>query len=153
MSPVAPPPHWREHAERAVMRGAALDRRIPPILLDSALSRVGAAAGTAFGFAWGSLWSTGRVRRRDGLWVFSGMPGWTFGRGGVCVGSCFLTGDREPDERVLTHERVHARQWRRYGLLMPVLYLMAGRDPLRNRFEIEAGLADGNYIPRRGARD
>jgi hypothetical protein len=31
---------------------------------------------------------------------------------------------------------------------MPVLYLLAGRDPLRNRFEIEAGLEDGNYILR-----
>ena len=31
---------------------------------------------------------------------------------------------------------------------MPVLYLAAGRDPLRNRFEIEAGLEDGNYVPR-----
>ena len=31
---------------------------------------------------------------------------------------------------------------------MPLLYLLAGRDPLRNRFEIEAGLEDGNYVPR-----
>ena len=31
---------------------------------------------------------------------------------------------------------------------MPLLYQLAGRNPLRNRFEIEAGLADGNYIPR-----
>ena len=30
---------------------------------------------------------------------------------------------------------------------MPLLYLVAGRDPLRNRFEIEAGLEDGNYVP------
>ena len=36
---------------------------------------------------------------------------------------------------------------------MPVLYLLAGRDPLRNRFEIEAGLEDGNYVPRQRARE
>jgi hypothetical protein len=33
-------------------------------------------------------------------------------------------------------------------MLMPILYSIAGRDPLQNRFEIEAGLADGNYLPR-----
>nr|WP_114588486.1 Fe-S oxidoreductase [Microbacterium arborescens] len=144
-----PPAGWRQRADAAVARGAAVDRLIPRMLLDSPISEFGARAGTAFGFVWGTLWSTGRVERRQGLWVFRGMPEWTFGRGGVCVGSCFLTGDREPSERILTHEAVHARQWRRYGLLMPLLYLIAGRDPLRNRFEIDAGLADGNYIPRR----
>jgi len=121
------------------------------VLLDSPLSRAGAAAATAFGFLWGGMWSTGRVRRRDGLYVFTGMPRWTFGRGGVCVGSCYLTHDR-PDARVLRHEAVHRRQWRRYGLALPVLYFLAGRDPLRNRFEIEAGLEDGNYLPRRARR-
>ncbi|MGN6125385.1 MAG: Fe-S oxidoreductase, partial [Humibacter sp.] len=28
----------------------------------------------------------------------------------------------------------------------PVLYLLAGRDPLNNRFEIEAGLEKGGYL-------
>ena len=104
--------------------------------------------GTAIGWAWGGLWSTGRVERRGELWVFRGLPSWAFKRGGVCVGGCYLTGDAAVSERVLAHEAVHARQWRRYGLLMPLLYLFAGRDPLRNRFEIEAGLEDGNYVPR-----
>lgn len=143
-----PPPDWRERADAAVRRGQQLDRFIPSPLLDSPLSRLGAAAGTAFGFAWGALWSTGRVTRRGELWVFTGMPGWTYGRGGVCVGSCFLTGDREPGPRLLAHESTHARQWRRYGILMPLLYLVAGRNPLRNRFEIEAGLIDGGYVRR-----
>ncbi|MBA8816581.1 hypothetical protein FHX48_001654 [Microbacterium halimionae] len=31
---------------------------------------------------------------------------------------------------------------------MPMLSALSGRDPLRNRFEIEAGLEDGNYVPR-----
>jgi hypothetical protein len=74
-----------------------------------------------------------------------------FGRGGVCVGGCFLTDSPRISDAVLRHEAVHARQWRRYGFLMPLLYLVAGRDPLTNRFEILAGLEDGNYVPRGAA--
>ena len=135
-------------AAAALARGRRADRRLPTVLLRSPISRLGYAWGTAIGWIWGGLWSTGRVERREGLWIFRGMPAWTFGRGGVCVGACYLTGPDAPDARVLRHEAVHKRQWLRYGFLMPVLYLCAGRDPLRNRFEIEAGLEDGNYLPR-----
>ncbi len=128
------------------MRGARLDHAIPGFLLDSPISLVGYWWGTSVGWVWGSLLSTGRVDRRGGLWVFTGMPNWAFGRGGVCVGGCFLTGSARVTDRVLRHEAVHAAQWRRYGFLMPLLYLLAGRDPLTNRFEILAGLEDGNYI-------
>lgn len=100
---------------------------------------------TAVGFVWGSIWSTGPVTRHKGLWVFRGMPKWAFGRGGSCVGSCYLT-DSNDAPRVLRHELVHRAQWRHYGLAMPVLYLFEGRNPLRNRFEIEAGLRDGGYV-------
>lgn len=149
MSPIAAPPAgWRAAAERAVVRGQRIDRLIPRFLLDSPVSRVGYWYGTTVGWVWGTLWSTGRVEKREGLWVFRGMPRWTFARGGVCVGGCFLTGDARVTERLLRHEAVHKRQWERYGLLMPFLYLLAGRDPLRNRFEIAAGLEDGNYLPR-----
>jgi hypothetical protein len=152
VSPIPqPPPGWRAAAERAVVRGRRIDARIPRLLLDSPVSRVGFWYGNAVGWLWGSLWSTGRIERRDGLWIFHGMPRWTFRRGGVCVGGCFLTGDSPVTDRLLRHEAVHAVQWRRYGMLMPLLYLLAGRDPLRNRFEIEAGLEDGGYLPR-GAR-
>ncbi len=109
------------------------------------LAGLGFACATAFGFAWGLIWSTGRVRRHEGLWVFTGLPKWAFGRGGVCVGSCYLT-DRNTRPSVLRHELVHREQWRHYGFAMPFLYLLAGRDPLRNRFEIEAGLRDGGYV-------
>lgn len=139
---------WRAEADRALARGRRVDRLLPSLLLDSPISGLGYAWGTAVGWVWGSLWSTGRVHRREGLWVFRGMPGWAFARGGVCVGGCFLTGDRDPSDAVLRHEAVHKRQWRRYGFLMPVLYLLAGRNPLRNRFEVEAGLEDGGYVPR-----
>lgn len=111
------------------------------------LARLGYWYATAVGFVWGSIWSTGRVRRTDGLWVFTGMPKWTFGRGGSCVGACYLTA-HNAGPRVLRHEAVHRAQWRHYGLALPILYLLAGRDPLRNRFEIAAGLEDGGYLPR-----
>lgn len=142
----------RPAAEETLARGRRFDLRIPAFLLRSPISRAGYWLGTAVGWAWGGLWSTGPVERRQGLWVFRGMPSWTFNRGGVCVGGCFLTGDREPGDAVLRHEAVHKAQWLRYGFLMPVLYLFAGRDPLRNRFEIEAGLEDGGYVPRERRR-
>lgn len=149
MSPIpTPPTGWRAGAERAVVRGQRLDRFLPAFLLDSPISRIGYWYGTAVGWTWGTLLSTGRIEKREGLWVFRGMPDWAFGRGGVCVGGCYLTGEATVTDRVLRHEAVHARQWRRYGFLMPLLYGIAGRDPLRNRFEIEAGLEDGNYVPR-----
>jgi hypothetical protein len=31
-------------------------------------------------------------------------------------------------------------------MLFPLLYLSAGTNPLRNRFEIEAGLEKGGYL-------
>lgn len=139
---------WRTTADAVLTRGRRFDRRIPAFLLRSPISRLGYAWGTAVGWTWGSIWSTGPVERRNGLWVFQGMPKWTFNRGGVCVGGCFLTGDARPSDAVLRHEAVHKAQWLRYGFLMPVLYLFAGRDPMRNRFEIEAGLEDGNYVRR-----
>jgi len=116
-------------------------------LTDSPVSRVGYAWATLVGFVWGFLWSTGPITYRAGLIVFTGMPKWTFGRGGSCVGGCYLTGSNDGD-RVLGHEAVHKQQWLKYGMLLPVLYLIAGRDPLRNRFEIEAGLEAGGYLPR-----
>ena len=119
---------------------------IPRLLLvDSVISRLGYWYATAVGLVWGFAWSVGRVERRQGLWVFAGMPQRTFGRGGSCIGGCYLT-DGSVDDDVLEHEAVHKRQWQRYGMLLPLLYLAAGRDPVRNRFEIEAGLEKGGYL-------
>lgn len=72
------------------------------------------------------------------------MPGWAFGRGGTTIGAVYLTSSTLSDS-VLEHEAVHRAQWRRYGLAFIPLYLMAGQDPLKNRFEIEAGLAKAGY--------
>ena len=95
-------------------------------LTDSPISRAGYWWATLVGFTWGFLWSTGRIERRQGLVVFTGMPKWTFGRGGSCVGGCYLT-DRNAGDVVLGHEAVHKAQWRTYGMLFPLLYwLVAG---------------------------
>ncbi|UAJ80802.1 Fe-S oxidoreductase [Leifsonia sp. ZF2019] len=123
----------------------AIDRSVlGRLLFDSPVSRLGYLYATAVGLTWGFLWSTGRVERRAGLFVFRGMPTQTFGRGGSCVGQCYLT-DQNVSDDILEHEAVHKRQWQRYGMAFPLLYLLSGRDPLRNRFEIEAGLEKGGY--------
>ncbi|UOQ61826.1 Fe-S oxidoreductase [Leucobacter rhizosphaerae] len=110
-------------------------------------ARLGYIYATAVGFVWGSIMSTGKVEYRNGLWIFRGMPRWAFGRGGSCVGSCYLT-DHNVTPAIVRHELVHRDQWRHYGLALPLLYFLAGRDPLKNRFEIEAGLHDGGYLRR-----
>ena len=115
------------------------------LLIDSPVSRAGYLYATAVGLVWGSIWSTGRIERRGGLFVFRGLPAWSFGRGGSCVGACYLTNQNVTAD-VLEHEAVHKAQWQRYGMLFPLLYLIAGRDPLTNRFEIEAGLEKGGYL-------
>jgi hypothetical protein len=115
------------------------------LLLDSPISYAGYLYATAVGMIWGFLWSTGRVEHTEGLWVFTGMPQWTFGRGGSCVGGCYLTAQNVSDD-VLKHEAIHKEQWQRYGMLFPALYLLAGRNPMTNRFEIEAGLQKGGYL-------
>jgi hypothetical protein len=107
----------------------------------------GYAWATLVGMIWGGLLSTGSVRRHGKLWVFSGLPKWSFRRGGVCVGACYLT-DTNVNRAVLRHEDIHRQQWRVLGLMLPVRYFLAGNNPLHNRFEIEAGLADGGYRSR-----
>jgi len=116
-------------------------------LLDSPVSRAGCAVATAVGLLVGVPLSVGRLRREGELLVCRGLPRWAFGRGGTCVGRVYLTRDND-GPAVLRHEQVHVRQWQRYGLLLPLLYQLAGRDPSRNRFEVEAGLVDGGYARR-----
>lgn len=115
------------------------------ILFDSPISRAGYLYATTVGLIWGGLWSTGHIERRGGLVVFRGMPRWAFGRGGSCVGGCYLT-DQNVSADVLEHEAVHKSQWQRYGMIFPLLYLIGGRDPKKNRWEIEAGLEKGGYL-------
>uniref|UniRef100_UPI0040542BD7 hypothetical protein n=1 Tax=Salinibacterium sp. TMP30 TaxID=3138237 RepID=UPI0040542BD7 len=119
--------------------------RAQRVLLHPALTRPGYWFATASGLLWGALLSGGRVRSRGGVLVASPLPKWAFGRGGTTIGAVFLTGDNASDS-VLEHEAVHRAQWRRYGLWFIPLYLLAGQDPLANRFEIEAGLELGGYV-------
>lgn len=111
------------------------------------LARLGYLYATAIALVWGTILSTGKIERHEGLWVFRGMPRWSFRRGGSCVGSCYFT-DQNTSPAVLRHELVHRAQWQRYGLALPILYAFAGQNPLKNRFEIEAGLEDGGYLRR-----
>ncbi|MCS5715072.1 Fe-S oxidoreductase [Herbiconiux sp. CPCC 205716] len=123
--------------------------RVRRILYYPPLARAGYLYATGVAATLGTLLGTGRVRRTDdGLIVCTGLPKWAFKRGGTCVGGVYLT-DGNDAPHVLTHEAVHRRQWQTYGLMFPVLYALAGSDPLHNHFEIEAGLEDGNYLPRR----
>ena len=100
------------------------------------------------------------VARRDGatcerrevpggaLWVCTGARGRSFARGGTTYGDTYVTGSSPATvtpERI-RHELVHREQWRRWGLVFPLLYLLAGADPSTNRFEVAAGLRDGGYL-------
>jgi len=121
-----------------------LTRAAKSVLLTPPLARVGYLYATTVALVWGFALSTGKVRRVDGLFVFRGLPKWAFSRGGSCVGGVYLTDDNAKPA-VLEHEAVHREQWKKYGMVFPVLYMLAGRNALTNRFEIEAGLEKGNY--------
>jgi hypothetical protein len=127
------------------------DQRTQRILLHPVLTRPGYFFATASGLLWGGLLSRGRVHSRGGVLVASPLPKWAFGRGGTTIGAVFLTGGNSSDA-VLEHEAAHRKQWRHYGLWFIPLYLLAGQDPLTNRFEIEAGLELGGYVRGRSAR-
>lgn len=80
-----------------------------------------------------------------GIFVASGLRR-GFARGGTTLGGVYLTrGNTTP--AVLRHEAIHADQWARHGIAFGIMYLCeeARRPGARNRFEIEAGLADGGY--------
>ncbi|MGB3414119.1 MAG: hypothetical protein WBA28_05325 [Microbacteriaceae bacterium] len=99
---------------------------------------------------YGTVLSLGRVELRAGMLICRSMPNWSFGRGGTMMGAVFLT-KNALSANILAHEKVHQKQWKRYGLAFPILYFRAGLDPYRNRFEIEAGLVLGGYAPRASA--
>lgn len=81
-----------------------------------------------------------------GIFVGSGMQR-GFARGGTTLGGMYLT-RRNNSRAVLRHEAIHADQWARHGLAFAVMYLYEElRSPgRRNKFEVEAGLADGGYL-------
>jgi hypothetical protein len=131
----------------AAARLEAWARSVPgarAVLLSPVVARPGYWFATGCALVWGGALSLGRLRRRGGLIVAAGCPRWAFGRGGTTVGAVYLTHDFV-GPAVLRHEAVHRAQWKRYGLAFIPLYVAAGQDATRNRFEIEAGLEDGGY--------
>ncbi|TPW76605.1 Fe-S oxidoreductase [Schumannella soli] len=120
-------------------------RWLRALLLWRPVALAGYGVATAAGWIWGAaLLLSPAPRSEGGVVVCAGLPSWAFGRGGTTIGAIYLTRDNVA-ERVLRHEAVHRAQWRRYGLAFIPLYFAAGHDARGNRFEIEAGLADGGY--------
>lgn len=120
------------------------------VVLSRAVAVPGYRLATRAALAWGRLLG-GDVRREGELHVVTGLPRWAFGRGGTTVGATFLT-STNASSGILAHEEVHRQQWLRYGLAFIPLYYAAGLEGTTNRFEIEAGLELGGYLPRRRAR-
>jgi hypothetical protein len=115
------------------------------VVLNPVVARPGYWFATGCAVVWGGVLSGFRLRREGGLIVAPNMPRWAFGRGGTTVGGVYLTCDRITPA-ILEHEAVHRAQWRKYGLAFIPLYVDAGQDAKRNRFEVEAGLRKGGYI-------
>lgn len=111
------------------------------------VAKAGAALATRAARVWGRMLG-GTERKVGDLHVVTGLPTWAFGRGGTTVGATYLTAASDSPD-VLEHEQVHAQQWQRYGLWFIPMYFAAGIEATRNRFEIEAGLVKGGYLPKR----
>ena len=132
---------------RGIARFIAGAVRVPGLrrfLLLPVIARPGYWLATFVAFLWGCL-LLGHWGRRRGLYSFIALPNWGFGRAGTTIGAIYLTNDTTR-ERVLEHELVHTRQWKKYGLCFLPLYIAAGSDALGNRFEVEAGLERGGYL-------
>jgi hypothetical protein len=84
-----------------------------------------------------------------GGWI-PAIGGWLSGMGGpaaaVTLGSTIVVGPGvEIEDRLLRHELVHVRQWRRRPLAFPLLYALEHvRHGYRNNpYEVEARAAEG----------
>lgn len=134
-----------ERGCRALTRAVGRVGWLRRALLHPVVARPGYWFATACGLIWGTALSLGRIRPEGGVIVARRCPRWAFGRGGTTIGAVYLT-HSAVNGRILKHEAVHRAQWRRYGLALIPLYVAAGLDGRTNRFEIEAGLADGGYV-------
>lgn len=131
----------------------------PPCMLPGMIRLLAwawAGPGSLVGLALAALAraSGGAARRRDGtLEACGGALGSLMARAAgprslraLALGHVILARDPASLEEFRAHERVHVRQWERWGLLFPFAYLAAslwawrrGHDPyLGNRFEREA---------------
>lgn len=77
------------------------------------------------------------------------MDGRVYGRGGTNVGGTYVMGFKEDYVRPirLEHGKTHTKQWEESGFLFIPKYFMAGTDPCHNRYEIDADLGKGGYLP------
>jgi hypothetical protein len=137
----APP---RGHRDGFVARASRI-RWLRAILLHPVIARPGYWFASGCGLVWGAVLGGFRVSREGGVILARGLPTWAFGRGGTTIGAVYLTSDNV-SPGILQHEAVHRAQWRKYGLCFIPLYVAAGQDAKRNRFEIEAGLKLGGYV-------
>jgi hypothetical protein len=136
-------PAPRGHREGFVARVSGIGW-LRAILLHPVVSRPGYWFATACGLLWGAVLGRFHVSRQGGVILARNLPKWAFGRGGTTIGAVYLTSDNV-SPGILQHEAVHRAQWRKYGLCFIPLYVAAGQDADRNRFEIEAGLELGGY--------
>lgn len=133
-----------ERAAQRMVSGVTRVGWLRRLLLHPVIARPGYWFATACGFIWGAIMGRFHLKRIGGVLVASHLPRWAYGRGGTTIGAVYLTTDGI-SERVLQHEAVHRAQWRKYGLAFIPLYVAAGQDALRNRFEVDAGLELGGY--------
>lgn len=115
------------------------------VALSPLIARPGYWFATACGLIWGALLGRFHLSRQGDVIVAANLPKWAFGRGGTTIGAVYLT-STNVSPSILEHEAVHRAQWKRYGLAFIPLYLDAGQDALRNRFEIQADLKKGGYL-------
>jgi hypothetical protein len=133
-----------ERAAGSLVRGVSRIGWLRKFLLLPVIARPGYWFATMCGFVWGAILGRFHIKREGGVIVASHLPSWAFGRGGTTIGAVYLT-STNVNPRILRHEAVHRSQWKKYGLSYIPLYVAAGQDALRNRFEVEAGLEDGGY--------
>ena len=133
-----------ERASRSLVRRVSGVGWLRTLALHPMIARPGYWFATACGFVWGAILGRFHLSWQGGVLVASRLPAWAFGRGGTTIGAVYLT-STNVNARILQHEAVHRAQWRKYGLAYIPLYVAAGQDALRNRFEVEAGLELGGY--------
>ncbi|WP_128379986.1 hypothetical protein [Streptomyces cavernae] len=92
----------------------------------------------------GSRYLGYRCRYSYGMRVCSGGIG-LHSRGGATLGTTFFTPKRNPDAALMRHEKRHRSQWKRYGFRFGYMYLRAGTNACRNKWERRANWKDGDY--------
>ena len=115
---------------------------LPMTLVGIAIAVAGVLTGGRVGFAEGAIEGYGGVIRRALAWVPVGRGG----AGALTLGHVVLGTNATQLEASRSHERVHVKQYERWGLLFPLVYaasslsaLLHGQNPYRgNRFEKEA---------------